>query len=231
MKGKKRSHQFIEADDLIADFLSRLPVQTLLRFRRVSKQWWFDSIDEVLKLGTIFYLVDKVKLEPNPPFKSKRPWLVGSCNGLICVRGENEAIMLLNPFTKKHLILPSVSTLNLYNHNVHYGIGYDPVNDDYKIVRVIRGYESFYNQDHYHSDVWVYSLRLNLWRMVHDNFPYELRHRYTGVLVNGALHWLAGHQDNNIVLKCLVDEIIVSFDPVAEKYWMLQFPPFRILGA
>ncbi|XP_059654393.1 F-box protein CPR1-like [Cornus florida] len=71
-------------------------------------------------------------------------FIQGSCNGLICLQwhplGPNfygDAIALFNPWTKEYRILPPVPPHKRGVKKYH-GIVYDPVGDDYKVVRIVQ---------------------------------------------------------------------------------------------
>ncbi|XP_059638791.1 F-box protein CPR1-like [Cornus florida] len=208
-------------EDLIADVLSRLPVECLLRFSAIFSVA-IDSLVDILKhdddiLPPAFHLHD---------LKLKSYGIIGSCNGLMCLYSLRSGTpILLNPSTKKYQLLPPVPKPSFRYSRFHefYGFGYDPVNDDYKIVRIAR----YLDDQHFpfHNEVIVYSLRSNIWRVISCNFPpITVTQKPTflsyGVLFNGALHWVATRQPGSR----MDGFIIVAFDLVDENYREVQLP-------
>ncbi|XP_059654227.1 F-box protein CPR1-like [Cornus florida] len=170
-------------------------------------------LDGVLKIGNSIPRLDMVKSD------DYRTTAEGFCNGLICLhRFMCATITLLNPSTKEYKILPPVPRRSGGFHA--HGIVYDPVGDDYKVVRVVLVYE---DPDHASSQVMVYGLRSSMWRRVCEGFKYFLywppeSMRNPGVLVDGALHWLACRDQTDLF------DIAVGFDPVDEEYWVIEVP-------
>ncbi|KAK6803764.1 hypothetical protein RDI58_001548 [Solanum bulbocastanum] len=85
-----------------------------------------------------------------------------------------------------------------------HGLGYDVVSDDFKVVALSEGKRI--------TCVYMYSVRKGLWEKL-ENSPYDhsLSDLASGVLVNGALHWLA----------CTTFEYstaIAAFDLSADKF-------------
>ncbi|MFQ6625330.1 hypothetical protein Gotur_005376 [Gossypium turneri] len=62
--------------------------------------------------------------------------ILGSCNGLLALKNDNERIFLWNPSTRKSQVLPSteIGRAGL----TFYGFGYDPISDDYNVVRMVQ---------------------------------------------------------------------------------------------
>ncbi|XWS18124.1 hypothetical protein CRYUN_Cryun32bG0015000 [Craigia yunnanensis] len=60
--------------------------------------------------------------------------ILGSCNGLLCIRNIIEDMAIWNPSTRKHHVLPSLGSCNGYV----YGFGHDPITDDYKVVKIMQ---------------------------------------------------------------------------------------------
>ncbi|XP_042515310.1 F-box protein CPR1-like [Macadamia integrifolia] len=241
------------SEDLIIGILSRLPVKSLLRFRCVCKPWCALITDSafikmhltqslatntnltliVNKSKSIdLYSVDLDACELNQPFKSPifRPTdILGSCNGLLCISNCNNDMYLWNPSTRSHHKLPSTPTDYIPYHCAAYGFGYDPTTDDYKLIRVWQFYRN--DDNSWHSEVKVYSLSTNSWRMIGDMpFPPIKRQWVCGVLANSALHWVAnvdlvlakvspGHHESGLGL-------IVSFDLKDEEYREVPLPDF-----
>ncbi|XP_059652281.1 F-box protein CPR1-like [Cornus florida] len=179
-----------------------------------------DMLDVVLKAGgDSVPRLDVVQV--HNPFKFEARWtdVDGSCNGLILLYGiKDEAIALLNPSTNAYRILPPLSRGNASSYPFH-GLVYDPVGDDYKIIKIMQFYGD--NDSFYHK-VMVYSLRSNMWRRICESFSYYLFFNWkslsSGVLVNGALHWLARRDRVDLF------DIVVAFDPVDEEYQEVQVP-------
>ncbi|KAK1377711.1 hypothetical protein POM88_024455 [Heracleum sosnowskyi] len=155
----------------------------------------------------------------NSPFSEQgqfRTKLVGCCRGLVCVSvakydcnlfssktyDERRPVTYLwNPATKQFKRLPP--------HIVHYdtlnevvqGFGYDPVDDDFKIVRVVsypvkveveEDVDEVQEADaEVRVDVEVYSAKLNVWRKLEqDCMPQEIIEFQTSnydICVNGIL--------------------------------------------
>ncbi|PON58767.1 F-box domain containing protein [Trema orientale] len=149
--------------------------------------------------------------------------ILGSCNGLLCICNVAEDIALWNPSTKMHRLLPFLSSERIRDPGMAirgprvYGLGYDAISDDYKLVRVSQfiglDYQSF------ESEVKIYSLRTNEWKGIED-LPYALCYtRRMGVHVNGFLHWV-------VIRKVKVDEseLVVALDIVAESYKEVPLP-------
>ncbi|XP_056689902.1 F-box protein CPR1-like isoform X2 [Spinacia oleracea] len=233
---------------LIMDILSRLPVKDLLRFRCVSKTWKYliddshfiklhlqHSLENTTNLAVVIrssylYSVEFPALDEaiiiDHPLKSydMGTEVLGSCNGLLCLsNGEKHGIngtVVYNPVTRKSRQVPASKIKIPYGYeHLIYGFGYDLVNDDCKVVRVIQ--YSTNRPDSYDSEVKVFSLKASSWRKVQD-FPREYllcyRRRW-GVYVNGCLNWMA-------TLKPDESKLIVSFDLCSEVYKAVLLPKY-----
>jgi F-box interacting protein len=95
--------------------------------------------------------------------------IMNNCNGLVCIRKEGEEIVIWNPFIKKYKKLPiepiQIPSDFIRHAHPNLALGYDPINDDYKVVRVVKFYKNWRIST---FEVKVYSLRVHYWRRVED---------------------------------------------------------------
>ncbi|GMP96426.1 hypothetical protein CsSME_00045082 [Camellia sinensis var. sinensis] len=234
-------------EEIIVEVLLRLPVKSLCQFRCVSKRWLSlisdhhfikthlnRSTNEPEQLILIsnfsdFYSVDlksfqfrddfvavHLKFPPEQnPNRGVDIW--GSCDGLLLMLDICFSCILVNPSTRESRKLPKSSFSESKFHLNSYGLGHDSSNDDYKVVRI-----SNHDQDANCADnmVSVYTLRTNLWRRI-EGSPYDhtVHGPSRGILVRGALHWLArkGVGSNK-------STIIVSFDLADENFRDMPSP-------
>ncbi|MBA0644999.1 hypothetical protein Goklo_013159 [Gossypium klotzschianum] len=155
------------------------------------------------------------------PFgEQKKPiQILGSCNGLLAVEYDYNRIFLWNLSTRKYQVLPSTkidfSSPSIcygrskfspppifYYHSTYSGFGYDPVSDDYKLVRIVQLLGR--NEEYFHSEAKVYSLRSNSWRRIKDFCFYFFSERQIGVVANNVLHLLAYKIPESIINTLLV---------------------------
>ncbi|XP_028081287.1 F-box protein CPR1-like [Camellia sinensis] len=144
------------------------------------------------------------------------------CNGLLCLSFRNVEVVLSNPSTRKYLELPllpiEIPVASCRMFVVFYGLGYDSVSDDYKVMRITQFNGAGFV--HFESKVRVYSLKSDYWRKVGD-FPHHLKlDPCTGLLVGGALHWSVNPK------PMLVDgpRALIAFDLGSEEYRMVPLP-------
>ncbi|KAL3646888.1 hypothetical protein CASFOL_009432 [Castilleja foliolosa] len=143
-----------------------------------------------------------------------------ACNGLMLIspfnheksrrrqdiNGDSEGIWeIWNPLTRERLRLPQP---NIHSYVLGHGIGYDCAADDYKVVVI----DYLYDYDDRESlmQTHVYSLKSDSWRVMIEEFPFELftLNSVQGVFLNGALHWILD----------TTDSMIIAFDVGTEKY-------------
>ncbi|KAK8988016.1 hypothetical protein V6N11_065616 [Hibiscus sabdariffa] len=65
----------------------------------------------------------------------------GSCNGLLCVFASPRTLALVNPSTRETKTIlsdhdPNITHDFTFMHPIFGGFGYDPFNDDYKVVSI-----------------------------------------------------------------------------------------------
>ncbi|KAK1367169.1 F-box domain-containing protein [Heracleum sosnowskyi] len=237
------------AEDLLAEILVRLPVKDLLRSRCVSKPWCSlidsprfvrahlkRSIECKTNKGVIFrgfhaYSVDFDSLDDTTAVKIDEPLttllcgtgVVGSCNGLLCLYQKKTDIFLWNPGTRKCRVLPTAPTDFVRPYDIDptfiRGFGYDAVNDDYKVLRILNPY----GRDNLTgSKVVVYSLKTNSWRRLQSISNHFRLSPSCGMFVGGALHW--------ITIKTLGLESclsILAFDLAIENHREVPMPNVR----
>ncbi|MCD9646951.1 hypothetical protein HAX54_037208 [Datura stramonium] len=228
-------------EELIIDILYRLPVKSIGRCRCLSKQWRdFLSDPHFIKchfnlhapiqeeklilvswrweLHTITFNhipqdgIDGISRKLNfQQLLDNWVSVAGSCNGLVLVVDRENVKFLINPTTLKYHQIPNFDLALSLRGSCHmYGLGYDVLSDDYKVVAL--SYHDTNNEFKTDTFVDIYSVRKGLW-MELENSPYDhsLTDRASGVLVNGALHWLA----------CRTSEystVIAAFDLSDEKF-------------
>ncbi|XP_022717734.1 F-box protein CPR30-like [Durio zibethinus] len=114
--------------------------------------------------------------------------VLGICNGLLCL--SNSAYncnILWNTSTREHLTLPPVPENSLLYRTPKtmklFGLGYDPIDDDYKVIFVSQTFQSK------HKGIF-YSLRSKSWGKIHDYSNWIYCGSVSGVYASGALHWL-----------------------------------------
>ncbi|KAK1367167.1 hypothetical protein POM88_042728 [Heracleum sosnowskyi] len=232
-------------EDLLAQILDRLPVKILLRIRSVCKPWCSlidsprfvkahlkRSIEcktntGVIIRGFLAYSVDFDSLDDTTAIEISEPLrtllrgtgLVGSCNGLLCLYQRKTDIYLWNPATRKCKELPTAPTDFIRPFDIDpsflCGFGYDAVNDDYKVLRILHPDR----RDLAGSKVIVYSLKSNSWKRLQDISNHFILVRYWGIFMGGALHW--------ITVKTLGSESclsILAFDLATENCREVPMP-------
>ncbi|XP_021738889.1 F-box/kelch-repeat protein At3g06240-like [Chenopodium quinoa] len=137
-----------------------------------------------------------------------------SCDGLVFVCDEESNMLLVNPTTRAVKKLPSSPyALDPHASFTMYGLGYDSVSDDYKVVTL-----SYYDTDNEHEPdctemfVNVYSVRNGTWKRA-ESSPYDhaVGHLASGVFVGGSIHWLASKTKD-------YSSVIVAFDLEEERF-------------
>ncbi|XP_060203017.1 F-box/kelch-repeat protein At3g23880-like [Lycium barbarum] len=216
--------------ELITAILVRLPVKYLLQYKCVSKDWFslisspyfvkthlsFSAKNcthhrfllkcrhtvKHCSVSSLFNESSIKALELDCPMKSPYNYvcIVGSVNGLICLRVGFGGLVLWNPSTRKFKQVANLMSTRMYKFPVSgkYGFGYDEVHDDYKVVSIF-----FESKNRYIAN--IFSLKSDSWRTL-DDFQGRVLYRSWGKLVNGKLHWLTGDDAWGIMSIDLVDE-------------------------
>nr|POF06191.1 f-box/kelch-repeat protein [Quercus suber] len=144
-------------------------------------------------------------IELHCPYKSSNEFwfIVGISNGLVCMVDDTPSNtpydivpILWNPSIHKSVFLPSpgVRFPSSYEPMEYLGFGYDPITDDYKVVRLVylHGWDERSFQGEEPSVVQIYSLRTNAWRTIPGpGHRYIIKEQSLSVFVNGSVHWLA----------------------------------------
>ncbi|GMN36501.1 hypothetical protein TIFTF001_006057 [Ficus carica] len=236
--------------DITVNILCRLPVKDLLRYRSVSKPWRSlidgpdfikmhlnNSMEMSSNLGIVIrdcdlHWVDlgtldsAVKLRHPIGKQGDGTEVLGSCHGLLVLLNIDDDVALWNPSTRRYRKLP-VSDIEFPPGNfpivqfIVYGFGYDPISDDYKLVRMVQFFGDD-GEDSFDSEVKIYSAKSNTWKRISD-FPHYLRYkRGFGKLANNALHWVVSRKPLSDVSK-----LVFALDLVTEEYWQVPLPDFR----
>ncbi|PWA88864.1 F-box associated interaction domain-containing protein [Artemisia annua] len=102
-------------------------------------------------------------LELDYPLKHPRKsvWIVGSCNGLLCIAIEEDSLFIWNPSTRRSNTLPYCGFKAKAGSYVLYGFGYDEGSEDYKVVGISCVFKS---GGRYDVKVKVFSLKLGIGR-------------------------------------------------------------------
>ncbi|XP_059437067.1 F-box protein CPR1-like [Corylus avellana] len=255
-KKKEFAHQKMKMktlpQELIAQILSLLPVNPLVRFQCVSKLWFAlinDSYFIKLHLNRSkerFLILETdypddysmVKFSNEDQFgtavKIKRPHynlqsteIVGSCNGLVCIKSfDNESverIVIWNPLIRKYKKLPP-KPLEKFIARRHSAFGYDQVNNDYKLLRLVKFWpKAWLDRQRDERRIYsleVYSLREHSWRMVEEEWPIEEPYTISNeaCFSNGAFHWVVTSDETNL------KKYHVTFDLSTEKFRVQAFP-------
>ncbi|GLT56478.1 hypothetical protein SLA2020_295160 [Shorea laevis] len=162
-------------------------------------------------------------VEINPPAETNSVegiTLLGSCNGLICclIRlNDFQNVIIWNKSTGDIHVTrwPRYGTRNKEEHSpclMQHGFGYDSINDDYKVVGI----------SCIHAETKVYSLRNNTWKSTHKGLPFInalTNNERKGLIVGGALHWMAGLDWNTGN-----PNIVVAFDLNTEVFHNISLP-------
>lgn len=196
--------------------LPRLPAKSLMRFKCVSKPWLtLISSHEFIHLHLYNALTSNnsnhlliltgndcclysfsLDLPEAPAVKLPsfgfKPFVVGSCNGLLCIQSQSPyTLVLLNPSTGSYREIPSLRQPRRCSA-LNFGFGYDCTNDDYKVVRIVDRYPSLgFISAQMDRIVHVYSLRTNSWEIVEWTEPQDsMGVRENGTVINNSLvHW------------------------------------------
>ncbi|KAL2932211.1 Hydroquinone glucosyltransferase [Bienertia sinuspersici] len=234
-------------EKVLCHIFSRLPVKTLLQVQRVCKKWYNlmngtefikmhlegprkcnSDLSLILKGDSFFsvnvQLLDKA-IKVNHPLLCNEEYtdIIGCCNGLVCLcKGLNFA--LWNPWTGKHEKVPCpnfqlVHSSNTF-HCLNHGFGYDPTTDDYKIVSILQQ-QSRLKGGTIDTEVQVFSLKTKSWKCM-QHFPYFICYPSSGVLTNGAFHWVA----RQIPDLYSSSNLLLAFDLGAEKCRVVTQPNY-----
>ncbi|XP_058219531.1 F-box/kelch-repeat protein At3g06240-like isoform X2 [Rhododendron vialii] len=96
------------------------------------------------------------------------------------------------------------------------GFGFDPVSNDFKVVRVV------HTDDRISPDVEIYTLKTGRWRYISEKaLPLMIEERFRQAYVNGAAHWMAFHQGT--LLTCF-RYTILSFNMSDEVFNEILVP-------
>ncbi|CAA7030983.1 unnamed protein product [Microthlaspi erraticum] len=243
--------------DIINDLFLRLPATTLVRCRFLSKPCFslIDSPDFVAShlkrnietgdhlmillraprvLCTVYldFPEGKVSDVDHPLQSGGFTEVFGSVNGLVGLTNSPVDMALFNPSTRKIHRLP-IEPLEfpdrlITQKYVLYGLGYDSVNDDYKVVRMVQR-KKIQGDKLVDYEIKVFSLKRNSWRSVDLEFQIQtlffyfyyhvLYRRQNGVQVGKYLHWILPRRQGLIAMNS-----IVRFDLTSEEFRTQDYP-------
>ncbi|KAK9291412.1 hypothetical protein L1049_019359 [Liquidambar formosana] len=193
--------------------LQRSPLRLLLKTlhkKRESRMLHFFNLQETrIKTG---YLDARLKLAPNVDIPNFEFSLLGSCNGLLCLRESDseDPICVRNPMLGEYITLPKAEMgLNC----VDAGFGFSHETNQYKVIRLLRRMIPPSDDD---CEAEIYALGEGAWRSI-GKTPFSMGFGSSfNTFVNGALHWL--------VVWRPIPDFIHSFHFGSEQFGVVPAP-------
>ncbi|XP_059441997.1 F-box/kelch-repeat protein At3g06240-like [Corylus avellana] len=152
--------------------------------------------------------------------------IIGCCNGLVCIHGgKYNKTLIWNPSIRKCKKLPFEPTVHAGRPlEKAFAFGYDPVNNDYKVLWIGEEFE-----------VKLYSLNAHSWRRVEDQWPYKDSKTFSNpVYLKGAFYWLVKSTAAGgirLLAFNLTDEKFQKHAlPVPDEVEPLSFKSLKALG-
>ncbi|KAJ0453931.1 putative F-box domain-containing protein [Helianthus annuus] len=150
----------------------------------------------------------------NGPSSLRKPLyhIFGSCNGIICLHehcSRKRILCLWNPSIRRKVRIRDRPFLG---HCWVYGFGFDPIIDDYKLLRI--------DKDNYSS--FVYTLKPRTWRKIASptgKFLFVGDHLSRFNLFNGLLHWAVKKR-----YRYVFHYYIMTFDLSSEVFSTIELP-------
>ncbi|KAM7485487.1 hypothetical protein LguiA_001496 [Lonicera macranthoides] len=202
-------------DEIVINIITRLPLESLSRFKRVCKLWHYaiSHPNFLLKRESLLLISLELERDKCPslysidtqsfiyshpvPWKQKKPWeehnfsyervfITNSCDGLVLI-GLDTNLFLFNPSTNYFIKVLELHRLKYDGYSVTAGFCYDYSINDYKAVLGLV-HES---PDYGGAFVIVASLRTKKWKEF--RFPFDLGSADAGPVVNGRMHWTVRH--------------------------------------
>ncbi|KEH32820.1 putative F-box domain-containing protein [Medicago truncatula] len=165
---------------------------------------------------------DFTQLELPPNNHDGDYYLVGSCNGILCLADYNEGFVILwNPSIRKSKELPPFQKPKTLRHDgMTYGFGYDPVTDNYKVVVILHYYIHDINDNYVNKiEVKIHTLGTSFWKNIQE-FHFD-GHTIEGPghFVGGAINWRS-LKDLGMENSCF----IISFNLKNESFQEILLP-------
>lgn len=144
----------------------------------------------------------------------QRTTIAPSVHGLICY-GPPSSLVVYNPCTRRSITLPKIKAgrraINQY-------LGYDPINNDYKVLCITRGMPKLRNRRGLAEEIQVLTLGTrDSWRMIQDIIPPHSPVTEE-LCINGVLYYQA------FIGTKLNKSAIMSFDVRSEKLDLIKGP-------
>ncbi|KAH7846833.1 hypothetical protein Vadar_018674 [Vaccinium darrowii] len=164
--------------------------------------------------------VHDIDLSPNG-LDTKHLQILGPCFGVVCLTTSlalNSTIVLCNPSIKEFRVIPQPSYKN--DHFCNLGFGFDPLQNDYKVVRFAVRSRNF-NIKGFDEKVEIYNMRTDSWREVDTESPVKsgfLCSHHLSASWNGDFYWYANRRDGGpaaILAFSMTDEVFKEL-PVPE---------------
>ncbi|XP_059437385.1 F-box protein CPR1-like isoform X1 [Corylus avellana] len=174
--------------------------------------------------------IDRALTKIRQPLRNEKLYtqILDYCNGLVCLHDYERGIAIWNPLIRRYKKLPFEPIENptgftdCRSGSPDLAFGYDPVNDDYKVMRVVQFYrkiEKIEATNAFAFELKVYSLRAHSWKRVEEEWPKELSPRSSSASLNGAFHWLVGPPT-----PARSSETLLAFDLATEKFREYTIP-------
>ncbi|XP_071718739.1 putative F-box protein At1g32420 [Rutidosis leptorrhynchoides] len=221
--------------DIQIEFIKKLPIRSLIRFRSVSKAWksLIDSSkfihDNCLRdnqphhLLVSYYLrsmpkyvsimdddsFPQNKFSPIAPVTLNRPRLkkLGSSRGIICILIINsDMVVLWNPTIRKSVGIAIPNMLDSHGYTA-FGFGVCPGTSDPKLVKI-----TYIKSSPTEWEVEMFTLSSGDWRSIPIDMPFNkpVRLLWDNVCINGVIYWCAGSENKH--------NRIISFDLTSEEF-------------
>ncbi|XP_062199746.1 putative F-box protein At3g17500 [Phragmites australis] len=237
--------------DFIEEILLRLPISSLLKLRRVCKQWRNMISDPHFIMEhayrapkhLLLYL-PKVDLPASLCSKTLKcratiidekwsPWtwaalhmdpddhLFASCNGLLCFY-KTYTLKIANPATGQCLHLLKPDGIMLHDFHYLYSFGFHPTSREYKLVHFLREPQRYKSGQPFHfNTIQVYTLGEDKWRDIRVPRPCCMVNLGV-VTVDGSMYWLTEDEETGCGMS------VASFDLREETFASIQLPPFEV---
>ncbi|KAJ4823548.1 hypothetical protein Tsubulata_050980 [Turnera subulata] len=148
---------------------------------------------------------------------------ISSCNGLLCIAPTDDSetpIVVCNPITKEHTVLPKPEDIGQYGFGNQVGIGFDASSNKYKVARM---YYLTANDNESYSFCEIITVGEDKsWRKIdlpfNGGFKVIPTESGGAVFWEGALHWICVHVED----RQWAALFILRFDISKEEFQFIQ---------